>query len=87
MTSPPYNIGKSYESRTSLASYVEFQKHIIEECHRVLRPNGAMCWQVGNYVHAGEALPIDSIIIPIFSRSGNEDPEPCHLDVWSRASL
>ncbi|TBY07331.1 DNA-methyltransferase [Rhizobium laguerreae] len=70
VTSPPYNIGKSYESRTPLAHYVEFQQNIIRECHRALRPDGAMCWQVGNYVHAGEVVPIDSIIIPIFRELG-----------------
>lgn len=70
VTSPPYNIGKSYEKRTSLAQYIEFQRAIIQECHRVLRSDGAMCWQVGNYVGGGEVLPIDSIIIPIFRELG-----------------
>ncbi|MEY9829931.1 DNA modification methylase [Sinorhizobium fredii] len=70
VTSPPYNIGKSYEKRTSLAHYVEFQRAIIQECHRVLRPDGAMCWQVGNYVGGGEVLPIDTLIIPIFRELG-----------------
>lgn len=70
VTSPPYNIGKSYEKRTSLAQYVEFQRAIIQECHRLLRPDGAMCWQVGNYVGGGEVLPIDTIIIPIFRELG-----------------
>ncbi|KSV87546.1 site-specific DNA-methyltransferase [Sinorhizobium sp. GL28] len=70
VTSPPYNIGKSYEKRTSLVQYIEFQRAIIQECHRVLRPDGAMCWQVGNYVGGGEVLPIDSIIIPIFREMG-----------------
>ena len=70
VTSPPYNIGKSYEKRTSLAQYIDFQRSIIQECHRVLRPDGAMCWQVGNYVGGGEVLPIDSMIIPIFRELG-----------------
>lgn len=70
VTSPPYNIGKSYEKRTSLAHYLEFQRAIIQECHRVLRPDGAMCWQVGNYVGGGEVLPIDSLIIPVFRELG-----------------
>jgi len=70
VTSPPYNIGKSYETRTPLNQYVAFQESIIRECHRALRPDGAMCWQVGNYVHAGEVIPIDSIVIPIFRELG-----------------
>ena len=70
VTSPPYNIGKCYETRTPLNRYVEFQEEIISECHRVLRSDGAMCWQVGNYVENGEIIPIDSIIIPIFRSLG-----------------
>ncbi|MGH6948863.1 MAG: hypothetical protein ACREDZ_16150, partial [Kiloniellales bacterium] len=31
VTSPPYNIGKSYESRAPLASYVSEQEKIITE--------------------------------------------------------
>lgn len=70
VTSPPYNIGKSYETRTPLTHYVAFIEQIIGECHRLLGPHGAMSWQVGNYVHKGEVIPIDSLIIPIFRSLG-----------------
>lgn len=70
VTSPPYNIGKSYETRTPLTHYVAFIEQIIGECHRLLGPHGAMSWQVGNYVHKGEVVPIDSLIIPIFRSLG-----------------
>lgn len=48
VTSPPYNIGKSYERRHSLDSYLEDQKQVIDECIRLLHPRGSICWQVGN---------------------------------------
>lgn len=70
VTSPPYNIGKSYETRTPLTHYVAFLEQIIGECHRLLGPHGAMSWQVGNYVYKGEVIPIDSLIIPIFRSLG-----------------
>lgn len=59
VTSPPYNIGKSYERRNTLDVYVESQRQVITECVRVLKPGGSICWQVGNYVHDGAIIPLD----------------------------
>ena len=49
VTSPPYNIGKVYEKRVKLDTYLEQQEAVIKECHRVLNDRGHICWQVGNY--------------------------------------
>ncbi len=71
VTSPPYNIGKSYEGRkTSIDSYVESQKQVIRECVRLLQNDGSVCWQVGNFVDKGEIVPLDSILYPIFRSHG-----------------
>jgi len=70
MTSPPYNIGKPYENRAALDAYVEFQTDVITECYRVLAPKGSICWQVGNWVDAGEIVPLDSVVIPILRKLG-----------------
>ena len=40
VTSPPYNIGKSYEARSSLDHYLAGQEQVIRECIRVPAPNG-----------------------------------------------
>lgn len=53
VTSPPYNLGKEYESRLDLPAYLAQQKSILTECVRVLKPEGSLCWQVGNYVEDG----------------------------------
>ncbi|HQG97254.1 MAG TPA: site-specific DNA-methyltransferase [Thermotogota bacterium] len=66
VTSPPYNIGKEYEEKSSLSAYYQSQKRVIEECYRVLKPEGSICWQVGNYVDNGEILPLDIFLYPIF---------------------
>ena len=50
VTSPPYNIGKSYERRRPLEAYVQQQAQVISECVRLLSPRGSLCWQVGNHV-------------------------------------
>lgn len=70
MTSPPYNIGKAYEKRSALDEYVNFQTTVINECFRLLSENGSICWQVGNWVDAGEIVPLDSIVIPILRDLG-----------------
>lgn len=70
VTSPPYNIGKSYEVQSSLEEYLANQQEVIRECIRVLHPQGSICWQVGNYINNGEILPLDSLLFPIFRGLG-----------------
>ncbi len=70
VTSPPYNIGKAYERRSSLQRYVEAQETTIAECVRLLHPHGSVCWQVGNHVQNGEIFPLDIILYPSFQRHG-----------------
>ena len=70
VTSPPYNIGKGYETRAPLDVYVEAQTRVIAECVRLLHPHGSICWQVGNYVDNGEIIPLDSILYPVFRAQG-----------------
>ncbi len=70
VTSPPYNLGKPYESRRSLDEYVSWQSKIIKECVRTLKNDGSICWQVGNYVDNGRIIPLDVILYPIFDDLG-----------------
>ena len=70
VTSPPYNIGKLYEERAPLESYVQGQARVIAECVRLLHPKGSLCWQVGNYVEDGEVVPLDAVLYPLFKEHG-----------------
>lgn len=70
ITSPPYNIGKEYESQTRLDHYLEKLKPILKELVRVLSPKGSLCWQVGNYVDKSEVFPLDIYFYPIFKGLG-----------------
>ena len=70
VTSPPYNIGKEYEKRVKIDTYLNQQKEIISECVRALSPNGSICWQVGNFVDKGTIIPLDTVLYPIFSNLG-----------------
>lgn len=70
VTSPPYNIGKSYESREPIETYLEWQKSIIEQTVARIKPGGSLCWQVGNYVDNGMIVPLDIELAPVFKSLG-----------------
>jgi DNA modification methylase len=68
ITSPPYNIGKSYETKTSIEKYLETQEIIIKELIRTLSEKGSICWQVGNFINKGEVFPLDIFYYQIFKK-------------------
>jgi adenine-specific DNA-methyltransferase len=70
VTSPPYNIGKSYEAKTSLESYVASQARVIADCVRLLHPQGSLCWQIGNHVSDGQIFPLDMELYAVFKSHG-----------------
>ena len=70
VTSPPYNIGKSYEKPISQEEYVENQSACIGESVRLLAPDGSICWQVGHHVDKGTILPLDILLYPLFKAHG-----------------
>ena len=70
ITSPPYNLGKDYENRQSIEAYLESQAQVISQLHRILREDGSICWQVGNFVDNGEVYPLDILYYGIFKKLG-----------------
>lgn len=70
ITSPPYNIGKSYETKTNIEEYLKTQEEIIVELIRTLSDKGNLCWQVGNYIDKGEVFPLDIFYYQIFKKYG-----------------
>jgi adenine-specific DNA-methyltransferase len=70
VTSPPYNIGKKYEKKTTVDDYYLEQEKIIGECVRLLSEAGSICWQTGNYVSKAEIIPLDILLFPIFRKHG-----------------
>lgn len=71
VTSPPYNIGKEYEKRTSLDVYLAAQEETFAEAVRILTDDGSICWQVGNHIAKdGEVFPLDALIYQIGKKSG-----------------
>lgn len=70
ITSPPYNVGKEYETKQSIEKYLEQQEEVIDELIRVTSNRGSICWQVGNYVDKGEIFPLDIFYYQIFKKHG-----------------
>ncbi len=70
VTSPPYNIGKTYETKTSIDEYLNNITPVLSELVRILQSNGSLCWQTGNYVNNGEIYPLDIFFYPIFKQLG-----------------
>jgi len=66
ISSPPYNLGKEYETRVGLRSYLKTQIPVIKELVRVLADDGSICWQVGNFVEKGEVYPLDIYYYDLF---------------------
>lgn len=73
LTSPPYNIGKEYESHKPFKDYITWQDSIIELCIKKLKNTGSICWQVGNYIdrkNNNEILPLDIYLYHSFKSRG-----------------
>lgn len=70
ITSPPYNLGKAYENKTQIESYLDFQGKVINQLVRVLRHDGSICWQVGNFVENLEVFPLDILYYEYFKKHG-----------------
>ena len=70
ITSPPYNVGKEYETRVAIEQYLAKQTSTIENLYHLLSPDGSICWQVGNYVEDGEVFPLDIFYYKIFKSLG-----------------
>ena len=70
ITTPPYNVGKSYEIKTSIEEYLGTQEEIIKRLVDSLSDCGSLCWEVGNFVNKGEVFPLDIFYYQIFKKYG-----------------
>lgn len=72
VTSPPYNIRKTYErsKKLTLQQYVDWQEEVISIGVTKLKDTGSICWQTGNFVLDGEVFPLDLHLYQSFKRHG-----------------
>ncbi len=72
ISSPPYGIGKSYETFKTMVDYQTWAEKVVKALSGVCTSNASVCWQVGTYVDPKikEYLPLDYVYVPIFRRHG-----------------
>lgn len=61
ITSPPYNVGKDYDSDATLEEYLDFLKRVWKETFRVLVPGGRACINIAN-LGRKPYIPLNSYI-------------------------
>ena len=69
VTSPPYNVGKSYDQDLSLAEYRQLLKAVFAEMYRVLVPGGRACVNVAN-LGRKPYIPLHSYVIADMADTG-----------------
>jgi adenine-specific DNA-methyltransferase len=64
VTSPPYNIGKEYESSRDLDEYVDWCQRWIAEIYRVTKPHGCFWLNLGylEVPERGRAVPLPYLL-------------------------
>lgn len=65
-SSPPYCMGKAYESSSSVEDFTRFHEMLVPELIRILKPGGSVCWQVGYHVRNAIITPLDFLAHDIF---------------------
>jgi adenine-specific DNA-methyltransferase len=63
VTSPPYFVGKEYDTSINVADFVTELRRTIPGIVASLKNGGSVCWQVGNHVNKGRLTPLDAIIV------------------------
>lgn len=69
VTSPPYNVGKEYESDLSLQEYKDFLSNVMRETYRVLVDGGRACVNIAN-VDRNPYVPLHAYLINIAEDCG-----------------
>ena len=67
VTSPPYCIGKSYETGRTVDDFRKEHADVIPRIVELTKPGGNICWQVGYHVKNSVLMPLDFIVHEIFS--------------------
>lgn len=67
VTSPPYCMGKEYDTSTSVDDFIAAHRTILPEIARVTKTGGSICWQVGYHVKDRTIYPLDYAVYSALS--------------------
>jgi adenine-specific DNA-methyltransferase len=68
VSSPPYCMGKEYDTSVSIDDFIADHKKLAPLLVRALKDGGSLCWQVGHHVNNGVVIPLDALVYQIFSK-------------------
>lgn len=69
VSSPPYFIGKEYDTSCSAADFATMHDQLFRQLIRVVKSGGSVCWQVGSHVSDNVVIPLDAIVYAAFSKT------------------
>ncbi|MHA2173464.1 MAG: DNA-methyltransferase [Candidatus Hodarchaeales archaeon] len=69
ISSPPYNVGKEYDSDVSMEEYLNLLKRVWQEINRILIPGGRVCINIAN-LGRKPYIPLHTYIISDFLELG-----------------
>lgn len=69
-SSPPYCMGKEYESSSSVQDFMRFHRTLAPDLVRALKPGGSLCWQVGYHISHQKVTPLDFLAHEVFGVAG-----------------
>jgi adenine-specific DNA-methyltransferase len=67
LTSPPYNLGKPYESKKDIEDYKSWIRPIFTRLVDKISEKGSLCIEIGNYVKDNEIFPLDYYFYELLS--------------------
>jgi hypothetical protein len=56
VSSPPYCMGKAYETSINTADFISMHERLAPLLVRALKDGGSLCWQIGHHVHDGVVI-------------------------------
>lgn len=68
VTSPPYFIGKEYDTSQKVRDFSREIARVVPSMLRCLKSGGSICWQVGNHVDNGVLTPLDLIVAQVLAK-------------------
>lgn len=67
VTSPPYFMGKDYDTSKDIGDFIKFHEEFLPEIVRITKDGGSICWQVGYHVRNKIITPLDYHIYQVLS--------------------
>lgn len=68
ISSPPYCMGKRYETSKSVGDFIAAHEVVLPEIARITRDGGSICWQVGYHIANQTVHPLDYPVYSIMAK-------------------